>query len=174
MIAKTIHLGICSVALLAATVVGGCGYRPVAMRGPVAEANGVHVTLFANRTYRPGVEGILARDLVDRFALRTGGRVLPGDQAQLELTGVVVSYATLPISFTALDTIKEYKTVIGVQATLLETKTHKVLWKGDLVGEQSFPVNQNIALQQNAEQAATAKVCRRLSEEIWQKIGERF
>ncbi|OGU05563.1 MAG: hypothetical protein A2075_24030 [Geobacteraceae bacterium GWC2_58_44] len=160
--------------LLAVNLIGGCGYRPVALRGPIAEANGVNVTLFANRSYRPGVEAILARDLVDEFALRSGGRVLPGGQARLELTGAVLSYANVPISYTALDTIKEYKAVLSVQAVLREQQTQKVLWKGDLSEEQSYPVNDNIALQQNAEEAAIAKVSRRLSERIWQKIGERF
>jgi len=172
--ARSVCLRIILTALLALTLVSGCGYRPVVMRGPVAEANGVNVVLFANKSYRPGVEGLLARDLVDEFALRTGGRVLPGDQADLELFGVILSYTTVPVSYTALDTIKEYKTVIGVQATLRERRTLKVLWKGDLTEEQVYPVNANIALQQNAEEAATAKICRRLSEVIWQKIGERF
>jgi len=160
--------------LLALMVLGGCGYRPVTLRGPLAEANGVNVTLFANKSYRPGLEGRLARDLVDEFALRSGGRVLPGDQAQLELTGTVLSYQNLAISYTALDTIKEYKAVIAVQAILRQRQTLKVLWKADLSEEQSYPVNDNIPLQQNAEEAAIAKVSRRLSERIWQKIGERF
>jgi outer membrane lipopolysaccharide assembly protein LptE/RlpB len=173
-IAKGVQPKIVLAALLALSLVGGCGYRQVAQRGPLSEANGVNVTLFANRSYRPGVEGILARDLVDEFALRSGGKVLPGEKAQLELTGVVLSYGTLPVSYTAQDTIKEYRAVITVQATLRELQTQKVLWKGDLAGEQTFPVNANIALQQNAEEAAIAKICRRLSEDIWQKIGERF
>jgi outer membrane lipopolysaccharide assembly protein LptE/RlpB len=171
---KTFQLKILLMALLALCLLGGCGYGPVVLRGPMADANGVNVTLFVNKSYRPGVEGTLARNLVDEFALRTGGRVLPGDQAQLELTGVILSYSSLPISYTSLDTIKEYKSVVSVQATLREKQTQKVLWKGDLSGEQSFPVNTNIALQQNAEEAAVGKACRNLSREIWQKIGERF
>jgi len=161
-------------ALLALTLVSGCGYRPVVTRGPLARANGVNVVLFENKSFRPGVEGVLARDLVHEFALRTGGRVLPGDEAELELSGVILSYTTLPVSYTALDTIKEYKTVISVQATLRERRTLKVLWKGDLIEQQVYPVNPNIALQYNAEEAATAKISRRLSEVIWQKVGERF
>jgi len=100
--------------------------------------------------------------------------VLPGDQAELELSGEILSYTTIPVSYTALDAIKEYKAVVTVQATLYEQRTRKVLWKGDLTEQQVYPVNANIALQQNAEEAATAKITRRLSERIWQKIGERF
>ena len=163
------------IALLALLVViGGCGYRPVVQRGPMAQANGVNVTMFANKSYRPGVAAVLTREVLDEFALRSGGRVLPGDQADLELTGTVLSYQTLPISYTALDTIKEYKAVLGVQAVLRERQTQKVLWMGDLTEEQAFPVNDDIAKQQNAEEAAIAKISRRLSERIWQKLAERF
>lgn len=172
--AKGVQLKILLTALMALALLGGCGYRPVTLRGPLAGANGVNVILFVNKSYRPGVEGVLARNLVDEFALRSGGKVLPGDEAQLELSGVVLSYASQPISYTSNDTIKEYKSVVGVQATLRERVTRKVLWKGDLSEEQAYPVNANIALQQNAEEAATAKVCHRLAERIWQKLGERF
>lgn len=172
--ARRVVLKVVLTALLALTLFSGCGYGPVVRRGPLAEANGVNVVLFANKSYRPGVEGILARDLVDEFALRTGGRVLPGDQAELELSGEILSYTTAPVSYTELDAIKEYKAVITVRATLYEQRTRKVLWKGDLAEQQVYPVNANIALQQNAEEAATAKITRRLSERIWQKIGERF
>ena len=160
--------------LVAAALVCGCGYRPVVPRGPLAEANGVNVVLFQNKSYRPGLPGQLARNLVDQLALRSAGKVLAGDQAQLELTGTVLSYATAPVSYSAQDVIKEYKSVLAVQAILRERATGKVLWKADLTEEQAFPVNTNIALQQNAEEAAIESICRRLSEEIWQKIGAQF
>jgi len=171
---ELVHLnGFCSVLILL-SLLAGCGYRPVTARGPLTGANGVNVTLFANKIYRPGVEGILARDLVDELALRTGGKVLPGDEAQLELSGAILAYATAPVSYTALDAIREYKLSIKVEAVLREQRTRKVLWKGELTEEQVYPVNANLALQQNAEEAAIAAVCRRLSEDIWRKIGERF
>lgn len=161
-------------ALLALLLLGGCGYHTAALRGPLAEANGVNVTLFANKSYRPGVEGVLARNMVDELALRTGGRVLSRNEAQLELTGVILSYMALPVSYTSQDIIKEYRAIITVQAVLQDKRTLKVLWKGELKGDQTFPVSTNIALQQNAEAAATDKICRNISEELWRRIGEQF
>ena len=161
-------------ALLALSLLSGCGYHSVASRDPLAGANGVNVAMFANRSYRPGLEGVLARDLVDELALRTGGRVLSASEADLELVGTIVSFASLPVSYTAKDAIKEYKVFIRVEATLREQRTQKVLWKGDLTGNQSYPVYTQLALQLNAEEAAAAQVCRNLAEEIWRKIGERF
>ena len=152
----------------------GCGYSPVVPRGPLAQGNGVNVVLFANKSYRAGIESRLARQMIDELALRTGGGVLPADRADLELTGTVLSYESVPVSYTAVDTIKEYKAVVAVEAVLREQRSKKVLWKGALTEQQVYPVNANIALQQNAESAAIEKVCRRISERVWQQVSQRF
>ncbi|HJV64352.1 MAG TPA: LptE family protein [Geomonas sp.] len=174
MILKTFGLKNLCLWLLAATLLGGCGYHAVTPRGPLAGGKSVNVTLFSNKSYRSGLEGTLARAMVDEFALRSGGNVQPRDRADLELVGTILAYATVPVSYTAQDTIKEYQVVMKVQATLREQQTLKVLWKGEVSGSQTFPVNDNLALQQNAEEAAAAKICRRLSEDLWVKIGEAY
>lgn len=161
-------------ALVVVAALSGCGYHPVVPRGAVADANGINVVLFANKSYRAGVESVLGRHMIDEFSLRTGGRVLPAHRADLELTGTVISYGTTPVSYTAADAIKEYRAVLTVQAVLREQRSQKVLWKGDLSEQQVYPVNADIALQQNAEDAAIEKVCRRLSERVWQQISQRF
>ncbi|QWV94188.1 hypothetical protein KP004_03065 [Geomonas oryzisoli] len=161
------------VALLA-TLFSGCSYSPVIQHGPLAGANGVNVVLFANKSYRPGVEAVLAREMIDEFNFRTGGKVLPADRAELELSGTVLSYNSVPVSYTAADVIREYNAILSVQATLRDVKAHKVLWKGDVTEQQVYPVNTNIALQQDAEEAAIEKISGRISERIWQKLGERF
>ncbi|MBU5614438.1 LPS assembly lipoprotein LptE [Geomonas azotofigens] len=161
-------------ALLAALLGGGCSYSPVIQHGPLAGANGVNVVLFANKSYRAGVEAVLAREMIDEFAFRTGGKVLPADRAELELSGVVLSYNSVPVSYSAADAIREYNAILAVQATLRDQKSQRVLWKGDVTEQQVYPVNANIALQQDAEEAAIEKISRRISERIWQKLGERF
>ncbi|WP_224984830.1 LPS assembly lipoprotein LptE [Geomonas agri] len=161
-------------ALLAVLFGSGCSYSPVIQHGPLAGANGVNVVLFANKSYRAGVEAVLAREMIDEFNFRTGGKVLPADRADYELSGVVLSYNNVPVSYTATDVIREYNAILTVQATLRDQKAHKVFWKGDITEQQVYPVNANIALQQDAEDAAIEKISRRISERIWQKLGERF
>jgi outer membrane lipopolysaccharide assembly protein LptE/RlpB len=161
-------------ALLLVGLLSGCGYHSVTTRDPFDGANGVNVVMFGNRSYQPGVEAVLARQLVDELSLRTGGKVLSGDQAQLELNGTVLSYTSVAVSYNALDQIREYRLSVTAEASLVERVTRKVLWKGKLTEEQVYPVNLNLALQRNAEEAAAAKVCRRLAEDIWQKVSERF
>ncbi|GFO68443.1 hypothetical protein GMLC_20220 [Geomonas limicola] len=160
--------------LLLAALMGGCGYRAVLHDEPLFANQGVDVVVFANRSYQAGVEGVLARSLVDELALRTGGRVVTGPSATLELTGTVLSYGSSAVSYNAQDQIREYRLDISVEAVLRDRVTQKVVWKGELVESQTYPVNLNLALQRNSEEAAAAKVCRRLAEDIWQKAGDRF
>jgi len=160
--------------LLLALLTGGCGYHAVLHHEPLFAGQGVDVLVFANRSYQAGVEGVLARSLVDELALRTGGRVVTGNEAGLELTGTVMSYGSTAVSYNAQDQIREYRLDIAVEAVLRDRLTQKVVWKGELVESQTYPVNLNLALQRNSEEAAAAKACRRLAEDIWQKAGERF
>ena len=156
----------------ASALLSGCGYHAVwPSAGRLAEANGVNVILFTNRSYRPGVEGVLARDLVDELALRTGGNVLSGDQAQLELTGASSPTRPAAVSYTAQDTIKEYRAVITVQATLREAQTQKVALEGRPTEDQVFPVNRTSPCSKTPRTPPSAKICRKLSEEIWQKAS---
>lgn len=160
--------------LLLAALLGGCGYHAVLREEPLFAGQGVDVVVFANRSYQAGVEGVLARSLVDELALRTGGRVVTGNEATLELTGTVLTYGSSAVSYNSQDQIREYRLDISVEAVLRDRITQRVVWKGELVESQTYPVNLNLALQRNSEEAAAAKVCRRLAEDIWQKSGERF
>jgi len=161
-----------SIAVICA--LAGCGYRPIKTMGALSQGNGVNVVLFANSSYRGGMEAQLGRELVDELARRTGGRVVSGDDASTVLTGTILSYDSDAVSYSASDTIREYRAAMRVEAVLRDAKTQKVLWKEQLTETQVYPVNTNIALQQNAEDAALRAICRKLSQDIWHRISERF
>jgi outer membrane lipopolysaccharide assembly protein LptE/RlpB len=153
----------------------GCGYRlandsGMANRLTVAP---VSIEMFTNRSYRPNIETVLTRELQDEFG-RRGVRLAGMNGGDLLLTGVVTSFVTTPISFTAADRIREYRATIVAEATLREAKSAKVLWKGSRQASQEYPTNPDNALQQNAEAAAIEAACRKLSSSIYQGIIEDF
>jgi outer membrane lipopolysaccharide assembly protein LptE/RlpB len=155
----------------------GCGYYPV--RGTADPgsgiARGVHIPIFANKSYRPGLEAILTTSLAEAFARRSGGMVVGEEAAQLVLNGAVLSYSVVPVSYTAADRIREYRSILKVEATLTDRQSRKVLWKGELSGSQEYPANAtNVSLQQNSEEAAVREICRNLAEQIYEKIREDF
>lgn len=167
---------VCAVLLVASLLLGGCGYHlsgSVGAPSPLA-GKALAIPIWTNRSYRPNLEAVLTGSLVDEFALRSGGMVVPESAADLLLTGTIVTYDTTAVSYTAADQIREYRVTMTVDATLAERKSQKVLWKGRLAVGQDYPTNANIALQQNSEDAALREVCRKLAAQIFQKMTDNF
>ena len=162
--------------LAAVMLMGGCGYRLTAhpdLTSPVSGKN-VAVEVFVNKSYRADLGTIMAGSLTEAFALRSGGRVVGEGEADLILTGAVLGYSNNPISYTAADTVKEYRALVTVEAMLTEKKTRKVVWKGNLSWFQDYPVNAVVALQQNSEEAAIREACERLSQQIYERVASGF
>jgi outer membrane lipopolysaccharide assembly protein LptE/RlpB len=163
--------------LIVGAALCGCGYYSV--RGAAdpgsGTAGGVHIPIFANKSYRPGLEAILTNSMVEAFARRSGGIVVGEEAAQLILSGAVLSYSVVPVSYTVADKIKEYRSILKIEATLTDRQNRKVLWKGELSGSREYPTNAtNVSLQQNSEEAAVREICRNLAEQIYEKTREGF
>lgn len=180
---------------------GGCGYRLTAdpaLSSPIAGKK-VAVPVFANKSYRANLGAFLTWSLVEEFARRSGGRVTKEDDADLVLSGTVVSYAGTPLSYTAYDRVAEYKATVTVEATLVEKATRAVVWKGTVSWSQSYPVRTravkhqhalighkilfpnistavrtNVALQQDSEEAALREICDKVAQQIYERISQGF
>ncbi len=179
------------------TLVAGCGYRHVGYaegRFTSGEKT-VGITLFANKSYRTNLEATLSASLVDEFARRSGGKVVAEADADILLSGTIDSYSEVPVSYTALDVIKEYRASMKVKATLRDKVSQRVLWKGEVSETQIFPsfadasplltnvpLRQNIGpfdqntitLLQDSETAAIREMCRRMAQQLYEKISEDF
>jgi outer membrane lipopolysaccharide assembly protein LptE/RlpB len=167
-------------------LLSGCGYHLSNTSGlsPAVVGKKIAIPVFANKSYRANVGAILTESLVDETARRSGGMVTSEEAADLVLNGTVLTYTTLPVSYTALDTVKEYRAVINVEATLTEKNTQKVIWKGTLSWSQDYPANTTftlsqsgidpIALQQNSEEAAIREICNKIALQLYQKISQGF
>lgn len=162
-------------AALVLAAVGGCGYRAARIggEGSALADKTVHVDIFTNKSYRPNVEAVLTNSLIDEFVRREGSRAVEAG-GDLTLSGAVVSYGTAAVSYTATDTVKEYRATVTVEATLRRSDSRQVLWKGSLSAYQDFPANDDLVLQQNSEEQAIAVICRRLARELTLRMSENF
>jgi outer membrane lipopolysaccharide assembly protein LptE/RlpB len=180
-----VHRIIISLALCAACLVCGCGYHlsGTAETPSLIAGKTIAIPMWRSKIFRPYLESILTGSLVDEFALRSGGMVTGEDEADLVLTGTIVSYETVAVSYTAEDKVREYRATMTIDAVLTEKRSQRVLWKGTISSNQDYPANpvgidlnqQNrIALQQNNEETAVREICRKLSEQLYQKVTENF
>lgn len=170
-------------ALAASYLLNGCGYHLTSETQTPSLTAGktIAIPMWRSKSYRPNLEAILTGSLVDEFALRSGGKVVADeDAAELLLTGTIVTYATIPVSYTAADQVREYRTTMTVEATLAEKRSQKVLWKGTLSASQDYPAYINlaqqnrIALQQDSENAALREISRKIAQQLFQKMSDNF
>jgi hypothetical protein len=126
---------------------------------------------------------ILTGSLIDEFAKHTGGLVVAEKDAELKLDGTILSYTTSAISYTASDTVKEYRASVTAECILTERKSGKVVWKGTVTQWQDYPVNSAVpgppgsdpvALQQNSEDAAIREVSRKIAQQVYQNVSDGF
>jgi len=169
-------------ALTVSCFLGGCGYHLTseAQTPSLTAGKTVAIPMWRSKSYRPNLEAVLTGSVVDEFALRSGGKVMAEDAAELLLTGTIINYVTVPVSYTAADQVREYRAVMTVEAALAEKRSQKVLWKGVLSVSQDYQaindpnLPSRIALQQNSEDAALREICRKLAQQLFQKMSENF
>lgn len=183
-------------ALLALLSLIGCGYRLTGSLDVSSPIYGkkVAIHVFANKSYRANAGAIITSALVDEFARRSGGRVVSEEAADLILSGNVLTYATSAVSYSAADTVREYRAVMTLESTLTEKATRRVIWKGVLSWGQDYPastnivaqqnniafqqissaIQQSIALQQNSEEAAIREISLRLAQQIYDRVTSGF
>ena len=162
--------------LIICCYLSGCGYHAVSWEaGPHGSAGkAVSIPVFANKTFKPNVESTLANAVVDEFAKRNSPRIAGADDADMTLSGEVTAYSSTAISYSRNDTITEYNASMKLGATLRRNSNQQVLWKGELSWSQAFPANTNIAIQQNAEDAAIQEICHKLAQQLYLRIIQDF
>lgn len=167
---------VCLLLLAGCLLVAGCGYqlanRPESSSPLVGKT--VSIPLFANRIYRPQVEAVLTRQMVEEFSQRSGGLVVSEEHAELVVEGAVTGYTTAQVAYFATDTAALMRLTLTAEATLKERKSQRILWKGSLSHFQDYPAVIDLALQQNAQDDALRETCRRLAEKFYQQMNSAF
>jgi hypothetical protein len=127
-------------ALIAATLAGGCGYQFGAQGSALpAQAKTIYVEKFDNHTRYNGLDDQFMRYLKDEIADRKRLELVDApEQADLMLTGEVVTLQSLPLATNAVSEPITYTESLGANATLTDTHTHQVIWQSNGInaGEQ--------------------------------------
>lgn len=155
-------------ALLLLLAVAGCGYRPAAMSATRLDpGHRLWVAFIKNETTSATAQTVLRRALLEEaHALRGIAPAASLEAADLRVSGVLRSYTTNAISYTAKDKMREYRLSIQVELELHSTTDKSLNWKGTLVATQDFPANSDLALQHDAEEAALVAASHKLAQKF--------
>jgi len=164
-----------SIIILSAMVMGmisGCGYSLAGRESGLIRERKISVSMFANRSYQPGIEGKLRLTLVNELA--AGGNKVEASDADLVITGEIESLLLEAAAFSSADKAMLYRAVMTVQIRLAENKSGKVIWKSSETVRQEYPSSANLALQRNARDAALSSLCEEMARTVVNRMKQTF
>ncbi len=128
--------------LLLALTLGGCGYTFSAADSLPPSAHTIYVARFENGTMITGIQDVFMRYMKDEIAKHARLQLVDDPaQADLELTGSVLGGQPFPAAMNAVGEPSIYIVGLGVNATLINKKTNKVIWRGEnITSQQQYAV----------------------------------
>jgi outer membrane lipopolysaccharide assembly protein LptE/RlpB len=164
-----------SLFILSATVLGmisGCGYSLAGRDTNLIRERTIVVSMFANRSYQPGIEGKLRLALVNELA--AGGNKVEASDAELVIDGEIESLSLETAAFSSADKAVLYRAVMTVRIQLAEKKSGKVIWKSSETLSQEYPTSADLALQRNARDAALSSLCEKMARIVVNRMNQTF
>ncbi len=158
-------------ALVLALSLSGCaGYKLGPTNGQVAGAKSVQVNPFLNETMQPQL-GDDVTNQVRKQIQRNGTFHLSNDDADIIVTGVLVSYVRIPLAFQPQDalTVSDYSVRLLAQVTAKERSTGKVLLSQPVSGTTLIIVGNNL---DSAERQARPLLAADLAKNVTALLSE--
>ena len=163
---------------------GGCGYITGSLLP--AHLKTIYIDNFRNKIdigkevtegvrytlYRPGIENDLTRAVEDRFIFDGNLDITSKENADLILTGELISYRQDPLRYDADDNVEEYRIVITVNMVARETAIDEVMWEeASFSGDATYMTTGRFATSEDtAREEAIENLARRIVErtvELW-------
>lgn len=109
-------------------LVSDCGYSTKSLLPGYMRK--VHITLFQNRTLKPGIDEVATDRTIEAF--RSGSNLVISDltSADIVIEGEVVGYARDPHTYTSDQTIIDYKITVRFSARCVDKVKNEVFWEG--------------------------------------------
>ncbi len=163
-------------ALALLLVVAGCGYH-LPGRGTTLpdDVHSVVILPFGNSTTEPFIETHLTNEIRDQFLRRRTLQVVEDKEgADAVLSGSVSGYSVAAIAYDADDDIAEYRVTIHALVTLQRVDNERIIWHGEVSWNDEFRSSPDRAHQDYNEKIAQDEVCKRLAQEVYNRLTDNF
>ena len=175
-------------ALLSLLLLSSCGYRFSSLGSAVPEdAKTLAIPAFMNGTAEPFVDVEVTKAVVREFLTDGRLKVVSAETADLVLKGKVTKFDMTPSAYTADNYVRSYTIAIGVDVSVEDVRTHKIIWQEKGLGSifvASYPVvpvdptaattQVNITATKIAKEAALASASRDVASTIRSRLLEGF
>jgi hypothetical protein len=111
-------------------MLSSCGYRFTPVGGVVPEdSRTIAILSFVNGTNEPYVDVEVTKAVVDEFLADGRLKIISSEAADLVLKGSVTKFDITPSGYTTDNYVQSYTVSIGVNVTVEDGKTHKIIWQ---------------------------------------------
>jgi hypothetical protein len=110
---------------------GGCGYRLATKNFNGGRGQTIAVPTFLNRTVTYRIEQRLAEATRQELIRRTHFNVVSSDSGDVVVSGEVLSYTQVPVTFDQTGRGSTYAMLIDLKIVVTDTNTHKEIFRND-------------------------------------------
>lgn len=158
-------------------VLSGCGYALVGRGSNVPEdVREVYLQPLENRTQRSQVEQFLTRAMADELVTRQRFAVVgAAEGADAVISGSVVGFDAIPVTFDPTGRATEYEIAITAQIAFKRTGSGQVIWSTDrYTFRESYPIDPSQPDYFDREDEAIEDATRRMAETMVSDLLEGF
>src|SRR5215471_1435922 len=109
----------------------GCGYRLASKNFNGGRGQSIAVPAFLNRTTTYRIEQRLAEAMRQELIRRTHYDVVASDSADVVVSGEVLQYTAVPVTFDQTGRGSRYAMLIDLKIVVTDTSTHKEIFRND-------------------------------------------
>lgn len=133
-------------AVLALLLLAACGYRLSGTANVPETARTIRIRVFRNHTRENGLDVRLHRAVEDEFRRHGHLKVVDGD-GDLELSGDIRRFSSIPVAFSATDEAVQYQGIMHLAMRLVDRRSGQVLYETKLLQEtQDFGVVSGVVI----------------------------
>ncbi|MBS1262510.1 MAG: hypothetical protein MAG453_01863 [Calditrichaeota bacterium] len=153
-----------AIAILTLCLVAGCGFYTFGGAVP-GHLNSVAIPIFENQTSEFGIAEDLYDALLDEFTTDNTLKVVDLRDADSVIQGVIVRVDDVPSTFSADESVEEYKVTITLRVSYRDLVKDKVVWEQTVSEFGIYPFSGGRSAREQGVQEALDK----LTEDILNK-----
>ena len=106
----------------------------------------VHIKIFNNKTIKIGLDELATNAVIEAFLSGSSLRIVDEKSADIVIEGDVSDYSKEPLTYTAGQTVLEYKITVKFSVRCIDQTRNDVFWEGDISDWATFTTNEEEAI----------------------------
>jgi hypothetical protein len=114
----------------------------------------LHIKIFNNKTVKIGLEELATNAVLEAFRSGSGLRIVDEKSADIIIDGDVSGFSKDPLTYTAGQTILEYKITIKFSIRCIDQIKNEVFWEGEVSDWATYTSDEQAGIEEAMKKTA--------------------